>query len=177
MLLEALRNPPPTSLRTQKFIAYGYFVLATIFCAVIIFYLIGLAFAVLAGTTFNSTNIAIILSSQLFCITVTFYHFERGYREKKKLKNYSTELQAIPNEPPKMDPRARRVIAFGYFALALVSMIAVFLHWYELSSSLISGTRLASTNIAAIAASNVLCLTLIAFQCFRGNKEKLAAGS
>lgn len=177
MLLETLRNPPPVSLRTQKFIAYGYFVLASIFCAVIVFFLIGLAFFVMAGTTFNSTNIAVILSSQLFCITLTVYHFELGYREKKKLKNYSAELQGIPNDPPKIDARARRIIAIGYFVLVVVSLIAVLLHWYEFSSSLMSGTRFASTNIAAIAASNVLCLAMIVFQCFRVLRLKPAIGS
>lgn len=176
MLLDTLRNPPPVSLRTQKFIAYGYFVLAWIFCATVVFFLIGLVLAALAGTTFNSTNIAVILSSQLFCITLTVYHFERGYREKEKLKNYSTELQGIPNDPPNLNPRARRTIAFGYFVLVVVSLIAVLLHWYELSSSLMSGTRLASTNIAAIAASNVLCLAIIFFQCFRGIRQKPAVG-
>ena len=172
MLLEALRNPPPVSLRTQKFIAYGYFVLASLFSAVIIFFLTGLAFAVLAGTEFNSTNISVILSSQLFGITLTVYHFEKGYKEKQKLQNYSTELQGVPNDPPIIGGRARRVIAIVYLALALVAAIAVALHWYELSSSLLSGARLAWTNIAALVASNLLCLALIVFQCLRGMKEK-----
>ena len=172
MLLEAVRNPPPVSLRTQKFIAYGYFVLASIFSAFIVFLLIELVFAVLAGTEFNSTNIAVILSSQLFGITLTVYHFEKGYKEKQKLQNYSAELQGIPNDPPIICSRARRVIAIVYFALALISAIAVALHWYELSSSLVLGARLAWTNVAALVASNLLCLALIVFHCLRGMREK-----
>lgn len=175
MLLEVLRNPPPVSLRTQKFVVHGYFVLATVFCAVIAFYLTGIAFAALAGTSFNSTNIAVILSSQLFCITLTVYHFEKGYKEKCKLQNYSTELQGVPNDPPIIGGRARSVIAIVYLALALVAAIAVALHWYELSSSLLSGARLAWTNIAALVASNLLCLALIVFQCLRGIREKTNA--
>ena len=172
MLLEALRNPPPVSVRTQKFVTYGYFVLASIFSAMIVFFLTGLAFAVLAGTEFNSTNVAVILSSQLFGITLTVYHFEKGYKEKQKLQNFSAELQGIPNDPPIICSRARRVIAMVYFALALVSAIAVALHWYELSSSLMSGARLAWTNFAALLASNLLCLALIGFHCLRGMREK-----
>ena len=94
--VNALGNPSPVSLGDQRFKAYSYLVLATIFCAMTAFYLTGLTLAVADGTIFNSTNIAVIVASQMFCMTMTLFHFERGYKARRKLLNLSSELPGPP---------------------------------------------------------------------------------
>ncbi len=166
--MDALGNPSPVSLGDQRFKAYSYLVLATIFCAMTAFYLTGLALAVAAGTIFNSTNIAVIVASQMFCMTMTLFHFERGYKARRKLLNLSSELPGLPA----INHRSQFAIAYSYFTLAIVSIVAVLFHWYQLGTSIGSGADYAWTNIATIVASNVVCLVLIDFQFVRGFREK-----
>lgn len=173
---DALRNQMTVSPRTHKFIVYGYYVVAWFFSAFVLFYWGGLALATLAGTTFTSVNVATILASQIFCVALIAYHFEKGHRERCKLSKIAVDRSEPPTAESSMTRRASNIIANLYFTLATVSSIAVLLHLFGLFASLTPNNSLASANVTPIVLCNVVSVALIIYQFLRGCRVRSRIG-
>lgn len=172
MHFETLSTTPVVSRNIQKFIAYFQIFLAGFFGAIIVFVWLGLAIAVLTGTTFSVMNIAGILVAQLLCVALIANFFVGGYKEKRKLLVYSEKCSELPGNLPIVTRRARKIIAFCYLILACLSLLVLALHWLGLLNELLSGTVLSAEEFSVILVCELCCVALVAYLFARGFNER-----